>query len=385
MALSDSKEMEIVYTSAGILLVICFITCLIYVSFEVLIVRYITIGLIGILLIVLCFVKYSGSMDVAFTGTIYIIAACIMTGLITNDNNSKHVLIFAIGSYVACIVYLMCAIFEWEMGFVFGVSLIIMGACSLASFIVGSLNLSILKYMSIGLFGSGLIVLCLVNYLDEDKAMALTGAVLIVVASILTGLLIGFIGKAGFKYILTFLIGTLICIMTILFISFFSELTVEIVWTSALVIYALCTLTSLIMGSFEVTYLKYIAIGLFGITCLILICNTFDDNDRLACTGAVLITASCIMTGLIFKFSNTSGIKYILVIAIGIYITLIVYTFIAIFGNDYIEDVWTTGLCILIVCFIVMSFFNIIIRIITILFFAICVSTLTYAAYDEFC
>ena len=375
----NDMEMNVVFSSAGVIFGICLITALIFGSFEVSVVRYMTIGLIGILLIVLCFVKYRGSMDVAFTGTIYIIAACIMTGLITNDsNNSKHVLIFTIGTYVACIVYLMCAIFDWKMGIVFGVSLIIMGACSLASFIVGSLVLSIFKYIPIGMFGLGLIILCLVILLDEDKVMALTGAILIFVASILTGLLIGFIGKAGFKYILTILIGTLIVITIFMFTLSLSEFPVEIVWISATIVYAICTVTSLIMGSFEVTYLKYISIGLLGISLIIPIGIIFSDNIEAAITGTVLIIATCIMTGLIFKFSETNGMKYILVIAIGIYITMIVYAFTAMCEEDDMDIVWATGFCILIICFIIMSFYNSIIRILTIIFISIYVLGVVY-------
>ena len=351
MALSDSKEMEIVYTSAGILLGICLITALIYGSFEVLIVRYITIGLIGILLIVLCFVKYSGSMDVAFTGTIYIIAACIMTGFITNDNNnSKHVLIFAIGSYVTCIVYLMCAIFEWEMGFVFGVSLIIMGACSLASFIVGSLNLSIMKYMSIGLFGSGLIVLCLDKYLDEDKVMALTGAILISVASILTGLLIGFIGKAGFIYILTFLIGTLIVITIFLFTTSLSEYIVEIVWISATIVYAICTVTSSILGLYEVSFLKYVTIGVIGVIFILKSVTEYIDKPELAATRILVTIVTCTMSVLLFVFNGNALFSYILTFAIGTYVVFAIFVFSAFLAEHHMEIVWISYDIITIIC-----------------------------------
>ena len=261
-----------------------------------------------------------------------------------------------------------------------------MGACSLASLILGSLNLLILKYITIGLFGLGLIVLCLVKYLDEDNVMALTGAILISVASILTGLIIGFIGKAGFKYILTFLIGTLIVITIFMFTLFLSEFPVEIVWISATIVYAICTVTSLIMGSFEVTYLKYISIGLLGISLIIPIGIIFSDNIEAAITGTVLIIATCIMTGLIFKFSETNGMKYILVIAIGVYITMIVYAFTAMCEEDDMNIVWCTGVCILIICFIIMSFYNSIIRIITIILFVIYVlAGIIRVAIEEYC
>ena len=358
MALSDSKEMEIVYTSAGILLGICFITCLIYGSFEVSVVRYITIGLIGILLIVLCFVKYRDSMDVAFTGTIYIIAACIMTGLITNDSNYlKHVLIFTIGTYVACIVYLMCAIFEWEMGFVFGVSIIIMGVCSLVSLILGSFELTIFKYISIGMFGLGLIVLCLVKYLDQDKVITLGCSSVIILTCGMIGWMISFIDNTGFIRIVIFEIG--ICIVILIcenIIRCYNEVS-KILWYIAGTLCVYNSISILLLLSVYVPILKYLDIGVIGVALNAtyhFIFKNYTGNPKLA---TCIVVFTCVILCLICTFCGETGYKYLILYVIGAYIVMAILLN-SNYNKDNINIAWIgSGITILLfACLYFISF-----------------------------
>ena len=309
------------------------------------------IGEIGIGLIVICFVLYwdEDNKANAYTGAIIILISCIMSGLIIGligNNGLKYVLIFGIGSYIVFIIYVISIICEWEMKIVWIIGGLILGICTLVDLILGSFEVSFLKYVVIGVIGIGLIVICFVLYWDEDnKAIVYTGVILIIVSCIMSGLIIGLIGHNGLKYALVFGIGSYI-VLILYVISIIRKWEMKNVWIFGGVIIEIYTFVDLILGSFIGHNLKYIAIGIIGLGFLV-ICFVlyWDEDTEIAFTGTILIIISCIMSGLM----GNNGLKYVLIFGIGTYIVFIIYVM-SIICKWEMKSVWISGGVTFILC-----------------------------------
>ena len=347
-------EMKNVWISGGVILGICTFVSLILGSFEVSFLKYVVIGVIGIGLIVICFVLYwDEDTAVAFTGAILIIISCIMSGLIIGligKNGLKYALVFGIGSYIVFIMYVISAICGCGMKNVWISGGVILGICTFVDLILASFEVSFLKYLAIGVIGIGLIVICLVLYWDEDTAIVYTGATLIIISCIMSGLIIGLIGKSVWQYALIFGIGSY-TVLIIYVISIICLWKMKNVWISGAVILVICTCAGLILRSFEVSFMKYVAIGIIGLG-LIVLCFVlyWDENNKtISFTCAILITISCIMSGLIIGLIGKSGLKHALIFGIGSYIVLIIFV-VSIMCKWKMENVWTSEAVIIGLC-----------------------------------
>ena len=329
-------KLNIVYSSAGLLLGMCCIISLIIEFDQNGLTKYLLLIIIGLYLIyILYLIVFYMQLDksILYTGIIVIITGCILTGLIfglIGNSALKYVLIFGIGEYSILILYVICVICKWEMeivwisgGVIFGVSIII-------DLVMGSFEVSFLKYVVIGVIGIGLMILCYVLYWDKDKEIVYTGIVLIFISSIMTGLIFGLINIKGLKYVLIFGIGSYIALI-IYIICVICQWEIKYVWISGSVIFGLCTFVDLVIGSFEVSFLKFIIIGVIGIGLMILIYDLYWDKDKeIVYTGIISILISSITTGLIFGLIGSSALKYVLIFGIGSYIELIIYIICAI-------------------------------------------------------
>ena len=90
----------------------------------------------------------------------------------------------------------------------------ILGICTFVDLIIGSFEVSFLKYVVIGIVG--LIVLCFAMYWDEDKIIVYAGIILIIISCIMTGLIIGLTGKSGWVGVLIFGIASYIVLIIFL-------------------------------------------------------------------------------------------------------------------------------------------------------------------------
>ena len=116
-----------------------------------------------------------------------------MSGLIIGligKSGLKYVLVFGIGSYIVFIIYVISMICKWEMKIVWISGGVILGICAIVGLIIGSFEVSFLKYVVIGVIGIGLIVICFVLYWDEDTAIVYTGMTLIIISCIMSLLII---------------------------------------------------------------------------------------------------------------------------------------------------------------------------------------------------
>ena len=221
-------------------------------SSEVSFLKYIAIGVIGIGLIVLCFVIFwDKDSEIVYTGAILIIISCIMSGLIIwfiGKSGLKYALIFGIGSYIVLIIYVVSAISEWEMKKVWISEVMILGLCTFVALIMGSSEVSFLKYIAIGLIGLIISILCYIQYFEKHHEVAYTGIAVIIISTILTGMIIGLNGKGGLKYVLVFGIGSYI----LLFIFLCSTLLAineaeDIMKFFGFIILSICCLISIMM------------------------------------------------------------------------------------------------------------------------------------------
>ena len=196
------------------------------------------------------------------TGALITTACCIITGLIiefVGKSVFKYVLIFGIGSYIVLIIYMICAIYRWEMIIVWISGGVIFGLCTFVDLVIGSLEVSFLKYVVVGVIGIGLMILCYVLYWDKDEEIVYAGIVSILISCIMTGLIFGFVGKSVFKYVLIFGIGSYI-VLIIYVICVIGQGDMDNVLLSGFCIYLLCTGVGLIIGSLENVIVRIISI-----------------------------------------------------------------------------------------------------------------------------
>ena len=372
-------EMKNVWISEGVILGICTFVDLILGSFEVSFLKYVVIGEIGIGLIVICFAMcWDDNKAIAFTGLILITICCIMSGLIIGligNNGLKYVLVFGIGSYIVLVVFVITVLFGNDMAVVWLLSVSIVVMCVLSCLIIDSIKTTYLKYISIGVIGFILIVICFNKFGSSKIELAVTGMILIIISCILTGLIIGLIGKNGLKYALIFGIGSYI-VLIIYLLGIIDKRKWKEVWINGGIILEICINISLVVASFEVWYMKYLAIATIGL-CLIQIILITEKERNLSektYTGAVLVIVNCIFAGLIFGFTGTILFKYILVFGIGSFITFLTYLIIRICNWEveyvYICGCITFGICIL-AYMILWSLINSVVRVITIIIFCI--------------
>ena len=201
---------------------------------------------------------------------------------------------------------------------------------------LGSFEVSFLKYLAIGEIGIGLIVICFAMCWDDNKAIAITGLILITICCIMSGLIIGLIGNNGLKYVLIFGIGSYI-VFIIYVISAICQWEMKNVWISGGVILGICTLVDLILGSFEVSFLKHFTIVLIGLE-LIIFCYAFIKNEDDSCLLIFLIIIGCVMTSLIFGLIGKSWFIYILLFGI-VYYSFFAIVVVGVIFNG-IENSW---------------------------------------------
>ena len=264
-----------------------------------------------------------------------------MSGLIIGligKSGLKYALVFGIGSYIVFIICVISLFYKWEMENVWISGVLLLVICTFVDLIIGSFEVSFLRYVVIVIIGIGLIF---VFYWNEDRDISYTGIVLIIVCCIMSGLIIGLIGKSGLKYALVFGIGSYI-VFIICVISLFYKWEMENVWISGVLLLVICTFVDLIIGSFEVSFLKYVVIGMIGIV-LIVLCFVLFYDECVIYTGIVLIIICCIMSGLIIGLIGKSGWLGFLILGIASYIAFIIFIINAICKENNMTTFYIMG------------------------------------------
>ena len=120
--------MENVWISGGVIFGICTFVDLGNESETVLLLKHVAIGIIGLVLIVLCFVFYwDENKKIVYTGiVIIIIIVSIISGLI---GLFFDVLVFGIGSCIVLMIFINSAYCKEEMGNVWAAGIIIFWCC----------------------------------------------------------------------------------------------------------------------------------------------------------------------------------------------------------------------------------------------------------------
>ena len=221
------------------------------------------------------------------------------------------------------------------------------GICTFVDLILGFFEVLFLRYVAIVLIGIGLIVLCFFLFADRDTKTVYTGIVLIILSCIMSGLIIGLIGKSGLKYALICGIGSYIVLIIYVILAIYDGV-MEIVWLSGVVLFGICTFVDMGINTSEtVLLLKQAAIGIIGLV-LIVLCFIFywDENKNYVYTGIVIIV---IIVSILSIFMEIHFFFDAIVFGIGSCIVLMIFIIIAICKEE-MGNVWAAGFIIYMLC-----------------------------------
>ena len=230
----------------------------------------------GLLIVMICYFLnlYAGIIStilliVTISFCVKVEAGIVVTGLVVIGISymiNIFVGIFTSGLLAIYIVYLIVQYCNWKLNIVYSSAGVILGICIIISLLIGINQNGIMKYLLLLVIGLFLIyiIYLIAYYLEWEKNLLYTGIAIIILSCIMSGLIIGLIGKSGLKYALIFGIGSYIAFI-IYVICLICEWEIEIVWISGVLLLVICTFVDLIIGSFEVSFLRYVVIGVTGI------------------------------------------------------------------------------------------------------------------------
>ena len=318
----------------------------------------------GLLIVMICYFLnlYAGIIStilliVTISFCVKVEAGIVVTGLVVIGISymiNIFVGIFTSGLLAIYIVYLIVQYCNWKLNIVYSSAGVILGICIIISLLIGINQNGIMKYLLLLVIGFFLIyvIYLIAYYLVLEEDILYTGIVLIILSCVYSGLIIGLIGNNGMKYALIFGIGSYI-VLIIYVISAICKWEIENVWISLVLLLVICTLVDLIIGSFEVSYMKYVTIGIIG-TVLVIVCLcACNENKELQITGLIIIVITCAITVIIFKFIGKTGMKYVVINAIGIYLLFFFFVCMSFLDERNMEVVWIGGGVIISLCIII--------------------------------
>ena len=194
-------------------------------------------------------------IDVVFSSAGVILLGCIITSIsmvLSQIDILKYIMIFAIGLFLIYLVLLSVYYCDWEIDVVYWSAGIVFGICTITCLIIGLNQNGIMKYLLLLVIGLFLIyIIYVIAYnLEWEKKILYTGIVVIMLSCVISGLIIGLIGNNGLKYALVFGIGSYI-VLIIYVISIICKLEMIFVWFSGGMLLGICTFVYLIMGFME--------------------------------------------------------------------------------------------------------------------------------------
>ena len=189
-------------------------------------------------------------MDVVYWSAGVILLGCIIAWLsmvLSQIDILKYIMIFAIGLFLIYLVLLSVYYCDWEIYVVYWSAGIILGICTITCLIIGLNQNGIMKYLLLLVIGLFLIYIIYViaYYLEWEKKILYTGIVVIMLSCVISGLIIGLIGKSGLKYVLICGIGSYITFI-IYVISIIYKWEIEIVWISGVLLLVILKHTSIL-------------------------------------------------------------------------------------------------------------------------------------------
>ena len=240
--------------------------------------------------------------------------------------------LFVSGFCLLYFIYLMKICCEWEMDIVYSSASIIFGICIVTSLILLSIKNELLRYVTIfviGLFVTYIIFL-IVYYCELEMNIVYSSAGLIFGICIVTSLIMLWNKNELLRYVTIFVI-LLFIIYIIFLIVYYCGWKMNIVYSSAGLIFGICIVTSLILLSIKNELLRYVTIFVIGlfITYIIFLRVYYCGwKMNIVYSSAGLIFGICTITNLIMLWNKSDLLKCITIVVIGlfiIYITFLVY------------------------------------------------------------
>ena len=297
LAVSINKgEANITLASLAIILVVCGVTDLILASLEIYIFRYITVYVIGILLIVIislitgCDAK---NMHILISSSGLIACCCVAASFLFSSMSfsiMKYYLVFLVGIALFFVIYLIASLSREGEDIMPVVLCIILVLCSITDLVLASLEIYIMRHVTVIVIGFILIIILSIftDCGDKNPHVLISGIGSVTFLCYLICWLLGAYGILFVKYFIVIAVCSLFVFMVYFFVSL-NDGDLENVGICAGIAGGICIVLELIMGSIDNVYVRCFTIYLIGAIICIVIIASFDLCGDKICASIILV------------------------------------------------------------------------------------------------
>ena len=291
----NRKEAGITLTSLVIILVVCGVTDLILASLEVYIFRHITVYVIGILLIgIISWITGCDAKNIhtLIPGSGLIVCCSIATSFLLSSmsfSTMKYYLVFLVGIALFFVIYLFSSIYRKAAYILPAVLCITLVLCTLTDLVLASLEIMVMRYVTVIVIGLILIILLSIfnDCGDKNPHVQISGIGSVTFLSYFICLLLGANGVLFINYIAVMVFCSLFVFMVYFFVSL-CDGDLENVGKCAGIAWGIGTFLELIMGSVENVFVRCCTIYLIGILLCVVIFAHCAWKD-LCCLSVVFV------------------------------------------------------------------------------------------------
>ena len=207
--------------------------------------------------------------------------------------------LFVSGFCLLYFIYLMKICYEWEMNIVYSSASIIFGICIITSLILLSIKNELLRYVTIFVILLFIIyiIFLIVYYCEWEMNIVYSSASIIFGICIVTSLIMLWNKNELLRYVTIFVIGLFVTYIIFL-IVYYCGWKMNIVYSSASIILGICIVTSLIMLSIKSELLYFIILVILLFFMFISFCLTMwycEEGVNIVSCSASVILCICII------------------------------------------------------------------------------------------
>ena len=288
--------LNIVPVSLCIILVVCGLTDLLIASYTYSVFRHITVYVIGILLIIAIsfFTEgHANSMHIVISSSGLIVCCCIAASFIISSisiSSIKYYLVFLIGVGLFFMVYFISALCNEAEERMPALLCIILGICSIIDLIMASIEIYVMRHVTVLIFGFVLnaYIFKYTDYGDKNPHVLISGVGFVTFLCYIICWLFGASGKLFIKYYVVAAICSCFVFMVYFFISL-CDGEKETVGECAGYAFWVSFVLELLMGSADNVYVRCITIYLFGTLLCIEIIGRFECTKEVVFYSVILV------------------------------------------------------------------------------------------------
>ena len=345
LIVSESGGSTIIVLKCAVVIVVCCIivsTAIGSVSIPAL--KYVSIFAGGLLLIIIVsyFTGYNkDNMHILLSSSGLIICCCILISLLLSSLNMlwmKYVLVFLIGLILFFLIYVIVSLCRAEEGIALVSLGIILVICGMTDLIMAALEIYIMRFVAV--FVTGVLLIIIISLItgcsSDNIHISISSSGLIICCCIWASLLLSSASIISIKYYFVFLVG-----MTLFFliyvISSLCTADMVAVFKFFCTDVAICGSIDLIMASFAYYisgYLTVIIIGLIFITLLLIYSECGSLNQHVLYSGIPLTISVCYLLCWLLGATGIIYNKYIFAFVIWMFLFFSVYFYISVIEGD---------------------------------------------------